>query len=236
MSAIKSLSAVKGYLGASIQEAPDHDLHVRHNYPSITITRQTGARAVSISEQLIERLHATQVPDSPQWTLFEKDLIKQVLRRDNLPEDLARFFPEDPRHYIDDTVEEIIGLHPPAIEINEKCHRLVKSLCHRGHVIIIGRCGNILTCDMPSVLKVRMVGSLEVRVQHIMRRQQIDEKEATGYLKKEDTLRRRYAKENFGITDIDNPLLYDVVINTDKIPDLDIAKSLESLLWAKTKL
>lgn len=236
MSAIKSLSAVKGYLGASIQEVPDHDLHERQSYPAITITRQTGARAVTIAEHLLERLHAVQVPDSPQWTLFEKELIKQVLRHNDLPEDLAKFFPENPRPYIGDTVEEIIGLHPPAIEINEKCHRLVKSLCKRGHVIIIGRCGNILTCDMPSVLKVRLVGSMEVRVGHIMKRRQIDGKEATAYLKKEDSLRRRYAKENFGITDIDNPLYYDVVINTDRLPDLDIAKSLEDLLWAKTRL
>ena len=233
MNAIKSLSAVRGYLGASIQEAPDHDLLERQSHPAITITRQTGARAITISEFLIKRLQASQDPLSPKWTLFEKDLIKEVLRQEKLPEDLAKFFPEDKRHYIDDTVEEIAGLHPPAIEINEKCHRLVKNLCKRGHVIIIGRCGNILTYTMPSVLKVRLVGSMEVRVRHIMQRCQLSEKDAATHLKKEDYFRKRYAKENFGITDIDNPLYYDVVLNTDYLPNVEAAAALEQLLLGK---
>jgi cytidylate kinase len=233
MNVIKSLSAVMGYLGASIQQATDHDLYVRQSYPAVTITRQTGARAISIGKLLISQLHEKQDPEAPPWTLFEKDLIKQVLRNDNLPEDLAKFFPEDPRHYLDDTMEEIAGLHPPAFVINEKCHQLLKNLCKRGHVVIIGRCGNILTCGMPSVLKVRLVGSLQVRIQSIVKLFEFDEKQAMAYLKKEDILRKRYAKENFGITDIDNPLLYDLVINTDHLPDASIAKIIEELLWAK---
>lgn len=232
MNANNSLTAVKGYLGASIQVA-DHDLKERQSYPAITITRQTGARAISIGNQLIEQLQRDRQKGSPLWTLFEKDLIKRVLSDNKLPVSHEKYFPEDSRNYIDDIIEELAGLHPPAVTINKECNELIKKLTSRGHVIIVGRCGNFITQEMKNVINIRLIGSLSCRIKHLMNSKGITQKVAESYLKKEDHLRKRFAKENFAVSDIDNPQHYDLVLKTDHLDNHTVVNLLCNLIWDK---
>ena len=46
---------------------------------------------------------------------------------------------------------------------------------------------------------------------------QLDRKEASEYVQREDQGRKRYVEKYFE-SDIDDPLLYDLVINTDRVP------------------
>lgn len=216
-------------MDANIQAA-SHDLKERQSHPAITITRQTGARAISIGIALLKELETLKKAEDPQWTLFEKNLIERVLNESHYEKSLSRFFHENPSKYIADTVEEIVGLHPPAQMINQKCHELIQLLCAKGHVVVIGRCGNMITSNMKNVLKIRLMGSFQVRVKHMINYSQLSEKMAITYLKKEDNSRRQYAKENFSIVDINNPLHYDLVINTDNLSDNTVADTIVSLL------
>jgi cytidylate kinase len=63
---------------------------------------------------------------------------------------------------------------------------------------------------------VRLVGSFERRVERAREVFGYDLKTATNYIKKKDQGRKRYLKDNFD-ADIDDALLYDIVINTDRV-------------------
>lgn len=233
MNATKSLAAVSGYLGANITR-DDHGLRREISYPAITITRQAGARAITIANRLIERFQATATPeDSPQWSLWEREILKQVLRSSNLPEELEKYFPEEPPSYLGDTVEVIVGLHPSSVEINEKCNQMITNLCRIGHVIIVGRAGNILTRRRPNVLHVRLVGSIERRCRHVMETRKLSEKDALAYIRHEDQQRRNYARLHFNCSNIDDPCLYDITLNTDLLSDDGAARIIETALTTK---
>jgi cytidylate kinase len=106
-------------------------------------------------------------------------------------------------------------------------------LADAGNVILIGRGANIVTTHLPHVLHVRLVAPLEKRVEHACRyypefNQNADQ--ARKFCLQEDEARRRYLKKYFG-ADIEDPLLYHMLINTGWISYEDAAWTIgEALL------
>jgi cytidylate kinase len=85
-----------------------------------------------------------------------------------------------------------------------------------GHVVLVGRGANVVTSRLDNVLHVRLVGSVEKRTERVQHVYELDRATALEFLQREDKGRRRYLKEHFH-KDIDNPLLYHLIIHTDRI-------------------
>jgi len=200
--------------------------------PAITISRQAGARGVTVGERLCERLSLENESGSPPWTLFERNLIAEVLRENELPEALAKYLPEDKVYLVDAMMGEIVGLHPSLWTLQQQCAQTIMRLCHVGHVIIIGRGGNIIARNMPNVLHLRLVGSHDYRVEHMVRNNGMSEHQAQAYIKTEDNGRKRYIQSYFG-EDIDNVDLYDEIINTDGFSDESLVDIIVATLHSK---
>ena len=65
-------------------------------------------------------------------------------------------------------------------------------------------------------LRVRLTGTLEVCAQRLMELQDLSRKAVLDYIKRHDTGRRRYLKKYFD-QPTDDPMHYDLIINTDRI-------------------
>ena len=63
----------------------------------------------------------------------------------------------------------------------------------------------------------RLVGSLTRRVEHVMETQGVGERAALDIIRMEDRGRRRYLKTYYG-KNLEDPLLYNLIINTDLAP------------------
>jgi cytidylate kinase len=61
---------------------------------------------------------------------------------------------------------------------------------------------------------VRLVGTLEKRIEHLRKTQGIGKKEALALIRREDRGRQRYLKKYFG-KEIGDPLSYHLILNTD---------------------
>lgn len=73
--------------------------------PAITISRESGAGAISIG-QLAAKILDERCPGVPAipWAVFERNLAEKVLQEHDLPAALERFMPEDatfPRGSVD---------------------------------------------------------------------------------------------------------------------------------------
>lgn len=203
---------------------------------AVTLSRQTGAGAWRVAEHLADYLNRCAPAAGSPWTVFDKTLIEKVLQDHNLPTKLARFLPEDRVSAIDDIMQEVLGLHPSSTTLLEKVTETILKLAELGNVILIGRGSNVITAGLPHVFHVRLVGTIERRVERVQSRYQLDPKAAREYLERADRGRQRYLKEYFQ-SDIENPLLYDMVINTDRI-ETDRAAVLigETALWHVARL
>ena len=211
MSIHPSFSECRGYVAANLHDKPAAK-SVR--LPAVTISRQTGARGRSIGTKLQEALRKQDPKAKIPWTLFDDNLVKQVLEDHQLPAELEKFMPDDAVSEIESSINEILGRHPSMWSLFEKTVRTIVRLSQMGNCIIVGRGGNKITQGFSNVLQVRLVGSMERRIQQMVALKHISRKEAADYI-----------KQHFHCK-VDDPLLYDLVINTDNCSDEQVVEIL----------
>jgi cytidylate kinase len=202
--------------------------------PVITISRQAGARSHEVAEALVERLQA-QAPDGARpWTMFDRDLVETVLEDHHLPDRLAEFMPEDRVPEISDTLDGLFGLHPTSWNLVRKTAETILRLAELGNAVVIGRGASVITGKLPHAFHVRLVGSVPNRVRHVMARNHLDEEAAEDYVRSRDIGRQRYVKKYYR-RDIDDPLLYHLVINTDRVSTDEAALIIADAVLARSE-
>lgn len=180
---------------------------------AVTISRQAGCGARSIAEKLASHLQQHSRPDQATWTVFDRDLMHQVLADHNLPGHLEKFLPEDRVSAIEDTLADIFGVRPSTQTLVQQTAETLLKFAELGSVILIGRAGNIVTAKVPHVLHVRLVAPLEDRIERIARDDHKTLAEAREFCVGEELARTRYVKTYYN-ADINDPLMYHMVINT----------------------
>jgi cytidylate kinase len=93
---------------------------------------------------------------------------------------------------------------------------VVKDLYRQGDVVIIGRGANILLADTPGVMHVGLMAPLEVRLQTLMQRENLDRDDAEVYVEELERAREAYFMKFFKVTP-NEPTLYDLMLNMDKM-------------------
>jgi hypothetical protein len=206
----------RAYLYASEHAGQSHGTTSVTEGPVITISRAAGSRGTRIAEVLVKRLeHDKRLPCRRPWTLFDQNLIQHVITEHHLPESTVDFFPEDKTDDISGAIAELLGLHAGVHTTMIKTAETIRRLAKAGNVVIVGRGANFLTADIPLALHVRLVGSASCRVHCFAKRADLDHAAAAAEVARIDRGRRRYIKSRFK-RDIDDPLGYDLVLNTDE--------------------
>ncbi len=225
---MKSLTGLERYLGSVKWQgrprgwtAPPSERST--HWPVITISRQTGAGAHVVAEELVARLGRQASRGSPAWTVFDRNLVDEVLKHHDMPARLAEYMPEDRVSRVADAIEELFGLRPSSWTLVRRTAETIRHLAEIGNVILIGRAANLITAELAWALHVRLVGSMEKRVAYIQEHLHLDPRAADEYVRRNDLGRKRYVKEYYG-KDIDDPLLYDLVVNTDRVSYADAAR------------
>jgi len=231
MTAQPSFERFQTFINCQLQPADKPRVAGRDGSPwrAITISRQTGSGAHVVAEELANQLQSRAAKELPPWTVFDRNLVEKVLADHNLPERMARFLAEDRISEIEDTLDEFFGLHPQSWTLVRQTADTILRLVELGRVIIIGRGAGIITRNLDYVLHVRLVGSLEKRVEHVREFYQMTEKQARELIHQEDRGRRRYLRKYFH-QEIDDPLLYHMVINTDLVPYAKAARAIAQLV------
>lgn len=210
-----SLDTCKSYINCHLQRAETH-AHVGELLPVVTISRQAGAGGVTLSEKLAEYLQTHDRRMECPWTIFDKRLVEKVLEDHHLSKRIAKFMPEDKYSDIQDTIESLLGLHPQHEALLEKTAHTILNLARMGNVIIVGRGAHVLIGFASNAFHVRLVGPVEHRVRQIQQYYNVNPAEALDYLKRTDEARKRYLKHHFN-KNIDDPLLYHLILNTGQI-------------------
>lgn len=197
---------------------------VRPQLPAITISRETGAGAVTIAQMAAERLDREEEGDDQcPWTVFDRNLTERVLQDHNLPTKLKQFMPEDAISPVDDVLEELLGLHPSQWTLVQHTTETILRLATLGNVILVGLGGNLITAKLKHVLHVRLVAPVEQRWRHAEQFYKLSRKDAVEFVHKSDLARRRYVRRYFN-ADIEDPLAYHLTINTGQVTFTEAAR------------
>ncbi|MEK7707581.1 MAG: cytidylate kinase-like family protein [Verrucomicrobiota bacterium] len=180
---------------------------------AVTISRQAGSGALVVAEKLAQLLQAHSPKGVPPWTVFDRNLMEKVLEDHHLPGRLSKFLPEDRASQLQDIMDDLFGWRPTSGTVVQHTSETILHLAEMGHVILIGRGGNVITAKLPNVFHVRLVAPLEKRIEHAHQFYKMSKKAAHNFILREDGGRKRYLSKYFNAR-IDDPLLYHLIINT----------------------
>lgn len=113
----------------------------------------------------------------------------------------------------------LLGLCPDENTCQEYI-KSVNSVMHdyaaEGNIIIVGRASQVVLKDFPGVLHLRVIASENTRIANISLQKNINPVAAKAQIVESDRYRRNYL-ERFYRIDWNNPALYDLTINTDRL-------------------
>jgi hypothetical protein len=120
--------------------------------PSITISRESGAGATTVAQMVAEQLNAIIKPSATEaaWTVFDKNLAKEVLVEHKLSPELEKFMVEDARLPVESIVEELLGLHPNDWWLAQQTTKTILRLASMGRVIMVGAEQKLLLNSYPT--------------------------------------------------------------------------------------
>jgi hypothetical protein len=93
--------------------------------------------------------------------------------------------------------------------------QIIRRHAASGSAVILGRAGMIVLAEHPHVVRVRLSGPLEARVDQAMRRLGLTREEARRQARENDGARAAWVQRFYG-RDVTDPSLYDLVINATK--------------------
>ncbi len=184
--------------------------------PFITISRETGAGATTLGQRLLPLLDERFGSVEQRWMLLDKNLLTHALTLHHLPEALAEYLPEDRVPEFKSAIGELIGLHPPIWQLEQRVTEAIRQLAASGRVIFVGRAAHLVTAAFPGGFHLRLIASREARIRRMMVLLNCDPGAAAARVRQNDHARRRYLRTHFD-ADIDDAHNYDLVINTDRI-------------------
>jgi cytidylate kinase len=204
----------------------------------ITISREYMAGGSDVAGRVAEALG---------WTVVDDALIDAVAERsgftpedvqgleESVPSFLERFAQSSalssPENLLS-TPNAIAG--PATVQLAHVTRKVIEELGRRDRLVFVGRAAAAVLASERNAIHVRLVASLESRVQETMRQLEIGEEEAKLAVEERDHGRARYHEELFG-RDWSDPLNYHFVLNTevlgrDGAAELVVARA-RSLGW-----
>ena len=184
---------------------------------AITVSRHYGSGGGEVAHRLAERL---------QWQLFDHEAVVQVAQELGISHEEAAAQDE----YAPDMWTRIIhafqmvqpamltNMPPMPTEPDIRSYvvalqRVVDRAVAAGQVVLVGRETQMLLAGRRDVLHTRIVAPLEQRVRYVMLREGLAEEQARNRVQEKDDQRNRLLRTQFHESP-DNPLLYDLVLNT----------------------
>jgi hypothetical protein len=191
--------------------------------PAVTISAQAGAGADEVALHLASVLESYEPEGRCPWTVFDRQLVEVALEENHLPARWAKLMPEDRRSYLNDVLDEMMGLRPPSWALIPKIVKTAQHLATLGHVILVGRGAALATAQTSNVFHVRLIASLPRRIERVQNSEHLPPKQAAKFIAENDHARERYVRAYFHKR-IDDDLQYHLVLNTDRIATHDAAE------------
>lgn len=221
----------KRYIEQHSKESEEQRKH-RMIFPCIAVSREPGAGANTVCEKALDILQSrTKEPDE-NWAYFNRKLLEKVLEDSNLPRVISEYLSEDKYSHFNDAVSELLGIRPSEWTILQRTTETVLQLARMGKVIIVGRGSVLITSKLSNAFHLRIVAPLENRIEHTIKKRSINRIEAVKMLEKESEARKKYVRSHFH-RDIDDPSLYNLIVNTGKFTYDESAEIIASAVIMK---
>jgi cytidylate kinase len=186
--------------------------------PVITISREFGCSGKFLADKLSHRLNEEKMGDPAKgsWRVVSKEILEQSAKELELhPSQIEYVFKYEKKGAID----EILGsLSSKYYKSDRKIRNTIKKVIYtigmEGNTVILGRCGAIITKDMPRSLHVRLIAPLDWRTEVVKKRFNLSDKKASDYIMDIDKKRAQLRNETAG--EVVDDTFYDLIFNAKR--------------------
>jgi len=181
--------------------------------PCVALSRQAGAGGASIGRLVAKTL---------DYGFFGIEIVDHIAREARIRRELVAGLDEHVRSAIDRFVIDSFNSRTfTETDYLRKLVEIVTTLGERGRTVVLGR-GSTVILPPERALRVLAVAPVELRRERWMKDQGVSADEAVSRLARMDEDRLHFLRHHFGV-DPDDPLLYDLVVNTGTIQLEDAA-------------
>lgn len=184
---------------------------LKETLPFITISREYGCGGFEVAEEVAAIL-TREYRQKPPWAAYDRRVLEMIMKDMGLSSSLAETLTSGARAEMTNLFQTTFSKFPAQVAVYRKLAETVRTLAANGHVIIIGRAGNVITRDMERGYHVRIVAALDWRTERMAALLNVRKKEAEkiilAKMKKRDTFIRKFIK-----FDLADPHNYHIVIN-----------------------
>lgn len=206
---------------------------LRGQFPFVTISRQSGAGGHTLALAIMEELKKEFDGGwSHGWQVMDQEICRQVAEDPAVRVPLESLLAAEYHSELEDILKELfLGYCSQNTVIRHMLH-LMRDLATYGKVILVGRGASCLTRDLPTGVHVRLVAALPSRIRRMKQSMNMTENHAREMIHEQDKAREKLVKIYFG-KNIEDPLLYDAVWNTDTVPMETLAKLTVTMIREK---
>ncbi len=165
----------------------------------ITLSRQPGSLGDEIARILAEKLGLSYIGD--------EEIHNLAVSCDAEFKDACELYD---REAFSSIFERLMINRPAYRSLFESLHFEIAS---RGNVIIMGRGGQIALNHIPAAFSVRVIAPESIRIERVQTEQSLSADDAYNYIQRHSR-RRRSLIESIFQRDLDDWLLYDIILNT----------------------
>jgi cytidylate kinase len=172
--------------------------------PCVAMSRFPGTPGAELGRNVAERLG---------YGFFGIELVDEIVRTEGVSRYLVEQLDEHVRTGLDRWLLDTF--HHPAWTEKEYLYdvaRTISALAHKGSAVILGRGAPFLLSD-EQAFKVQVIASRGTRARRLAAAKGVDGTHAASMLQAEENDRLRFLREF--VADPDDPLHFDVVVNTD---------------------
>lgn len=195
--------------------------------PCFTIAREFGCQAYPLAEALARRMNA-RVAGEP-WVVVGKEILDEVARLSGFSVDQIEKSQDTPS-----SLKAIFSMfldssRAEETEVFAHMRNVIRGFARRGNCVLVGRGSVFVTQDLPNCIHLRLVAPYEFRVRKIMSTHKMNRDDAEKFIdlhqKQRDDFVRRFADG-----DLNDQLVYHLVINNGRIGVEEIAELVESYM------
>jgi cytidylate kinase len=185
----------------------------------VTISRQFGAGGITVSELVAKKLG---------YCLYDNEIIQLIANKAKVSTDWVEALEKEaggafqkfltqvvPKSLVDRVLDDKRGYIDEEIYV-DLLQLIITKIAEEGNAVIIGRGGQYILKDHPDVFHVLLVAEKMDRIKFIETKYNMGPKQADQIVSSDDK-RRLNLYRKFHREDFDQPVHYQLVINTSKV-------------------
>jgi len=173
----------------------------------VAISREAGAAGTSVARLIGEQLG---------WELYDKNLLDRTAQRYNESRLMLDQVDETASNWVYDMFGTWMDPHVvPQLKYMVQVGRMIQILARAGNAVFVGRGARFLL-PRSKTFAIRIVASDGFRAERVQQRHNVGLSEALDWIHRIDRGRQKFIQRFFH-QDINNPHLYDLVLNVERL-------------------